>query len=208
MDVGLRTLKLRQLRLAIQRNTISFPATTPIFDRCQENDSQWRMAHLFFLSGWSIVALGKRYEMPSWRVGILVRDWIELAIAGGYVQEIPPKPEASSPGKPIVVEFRRHRSPAQHPFTPVANEASRGSRRRKHYTDAEIASILKEAERGRTVPEICLGLGIAARTFHAWKSKFGGMSESGIGELRRLRDENRKLRSMLARSTQARGTQR
>jgi putative transposase len=195
MDVGLRTLKLRQLRLAIQRNTISFPSPTPVFDWRQDNDVQWRMAHLFFIAGWSILALGRRYQVPSSRAGMLVRDWIELAIASGLVQEIPPEPQTSSSGEKTIVEFRRQRIPASGLSAPAANEGSRGARRRKHYTDAEIATILKDAGHSRkNVPEICRALGIAPRTFNAWKSKFGGMSESGIRELRRLRDENRKLR--------------
>jgi hypothetical protein len=122
MDVGLRTLKLRQLRLAIQRNTISFPSPTPVFDWRQDNDVQWRMAHLFFIAGWSILALGRRYQVPSSRAGMLVRDWIELAIASGLVQEIPPEPQTSSSGEKTIVEFRRQRIPASGLSAPAANE--------------------------------------------------------------------------------------
>jgi len=61
-----------------------------------------------------------------------------------------------------------------------------------------IAMALRQAEAGTAVAEICRKLGVSEQTFYRWKKKFGGMGVPELRELRQLRDENRRLKGLVA----------
>ncbi len=69
---------------------------------------------------------------------------------------------------------------------------------KKRFTDEQIIGILKEAEAGLKVGELCRKHGISDATYYNWKSKFGGMSVSEAQRLRALELENSKLKRLLA----------
>lgn len=66
------------------------------------------------------------------------------------------------------------------------------------FTDAQIINILKQAENGLPIPELCREHGISAATFYKWRSKFGGMDASLMSYVKQLEDENRRLKKMYA----------
>ncbi len=66
------------------------------------------------------------------------------------------------------------------------------------FTEEQIIGVLKEAEAGLTVKEICRKHGICDQTYYRWKSKFGGLDVSEARRLRQLEDENRRLKQMVA----------
>ena len=66
------------------------------------------------------------------------------------------------------------------------------------YSDSQIMAILKEAEAGTPVPELCREYGMSSATFYKWRSKYGGMDASLIKRLKELEDENRRLKKMYA----------
>ena len=66
------------------------------------------------------------------------------------------------------------------------------------YSDSQIMAILKEAEAGTPVPELCREHGMSSATFYKWKSKYGGLEVSDIRRLRELEAENAKLKRMYA----------
>ena len=70
--------------------------------------------------------------------------------------------------------------------------------RRSKYTEEQIALALRQAEAGTPVTEICRKLEITETTFYRWKKKFGGLGVPELRELRQLRDENRKLKQLVA----------
>ncbi|MEM9301881.1 MAG: IS3 family transposase [Pseudomonadota bacterium] len=70
--------------------------------------------------------------------------------------------------------------------------------RKSKYTDSQIVSILKEAEAGLPVKEVCRKYGISSASYYNWKSKFGGMSASELKRTRELEAENAKLKRMYA----------
>ena len=70
--------------------------------------------------------------------------------------------------------------------------------KRKQFSEEQIIGILKEAEAGAVVTELCRRHGISTATFYAWKAKFGGMEVSDAKRLRALEDENGKLKRLLA----------
>ena len=57
---------------------------------------------------------------------------------------------------------------------------------------------LRQAEAGTPVEEICRKLGIAEGTFYRWKKKYGSLGVSELRELKQLREENRKLKGLVA----------
>jgi putative transposase len=66
------------------------------------------------------------------------------------------------------------------------------------YTPEQIAMTLRQAETGTPVEEICRKLGISEPTFYRWKKRFGSLGVPEVRELRQLREENRKLKQLVA----------
>ena len=68
----------------------------------------------------------------------------------------------------------------------------------KRLTEGQIVGILKEAEVGTPVPELCRTHGVGQSTFYKWRSKYGGMEASDVRRMKELEDENRRLKQMYA----------
>ncbi|OCG60503.1 transposase [Gilliamella sp. Fer4-1] len=68
----------------------------------------------------------------------------------------------------------------------------------KKMTEHQIVAILKEAEVGVPVKELCRTYGMGNSTFYKWREKYGGMETSDIKRLKELEAENRKLKQMFA----------
>ena len=66
------------------------------------------------------------------------------------------------------------------------------------FTDSQIIAILKQAEGGSPVPELCREHGISNATFYKWRTKFGDMDASLMACMKELEDENRRLKKMYA----------
>jgi putative transposase len=69
---------------------------------------------------------------------------------------------------------------------------------KKGHTEEEILRVLREAESGATVVEVCRKYGISQQSFYLWKRKYAGFGLSELREPRRLRDENGKLKRLVA----------
>jgi putative transposase len=69
---------------------------------------------------------------------------------------------------------------------------------KKGHSEEEILRVLREAESGYTVVEICRKHGISQQTFYLWKKKYAGLGLNELRELRQLRDENAKLKRLVA----------
>ena len=65
-------------------------------------------------------------------------------------------------------------------------------------TESQIISILKQAEAGTPVPELCREHGMSSASFYKWRSKYGGMDASMMSRMKELEDENRRLKKMYA----------
>jgi putative transposase len=70
--------------------------------------------------------------------------------------------------------------------------------KRKQFSEERIIGILKEAEAGAMVTDLCRKHGMSSATYYAWKAKFGGLDVSDAKRLRALEDENAKLKRLLA----------
>lgn len=71
---------------------------------------------------------------------------------------------------------------------------------KKRFTEEQIIGVLKEAEAGMKVAEVCRKHSISDATYYNWKSKFGGMTVSEAQRLKALEAENAKLKKLLAES--------
>ena len=70
--------------------------------------------------------------------------------------------------------------------------------KRTRFTEEQIIAVLREAESGTPVKDLCRRAGISAVTFYRWKSKFEGMDISEMRRLRLLEDENARLKKIVA----------
>ena len=70
--------------------------------------------------------------------------------------------------------------------------------KKSRFTDSQIIAVLKQAEAGTPVPELCREHSISSATFYKWRSKFGGMEVSMVGRMKELEEENRRLKKMYA----------
>ena len=66
------------------------------------------------------------------------------------------------------------------------------------YTEAQIIAILRQAEGGVPVAQLCREHGMSNASFYMWRSKHGGMDASMIAQTKSLEDENRRLKRMYA----------
>jgi len=66
------------------------------------------------------------------------------------------------------------------------------------FTEAQIAFVLKQAEDGTSVAEVCRKAGISDATFYNWRKKYAGLMPSEMRRLRQLEDENAKLKRIVA----------
>lgn len=70
--------------------------------------------------------------------------------------------------------------------------------KKSRYTDSQILSILKQAEAGSPIPELCREHGMSSATFYKWRTKYGGMDASLMTRMKELEEENRRLKKMYA----------
>lgn len=70
--------------------------------------------------------------------------------------------------------------------------------KKSKFSDSQIMSILKQAEAGTPVPELCREHGMSTATFYKWRAKYGGMDTSMMARLKELEEENRRLKKMYA----------
>ena len=70
--------------------------------------------------------------------------------------------------------------------------------KKSKFTEAQIVFSIKQSDNGVSVSEICRKMGISEATFYNWKKKYGGLGISELRELRQLKDENARLKKIVA----------
>lgn len=69
---------------------------------------------------------------------------------------------------------------------------------KKGHSEEQILAALHEGESGTKVAEVCRRIGISQATYFLWKKKYAGLGLNEVRELRQLRDENAKLKRLVA----------
>lgn len=70
--------------------------------------------------------------------------------------------------------------------------------KRKRFSVEQIVAVLKQAEVGVPVVEVCRQVGIIEQTFYRWKAKYMGLEIDQVRQIKRLQEENGKLKKLVA----------
>ncbi len=68
--------------------------------------------------------------------------------------------------------------------------------KKSRFTDSQIMAVLKQAEAGTPVLDLCREHGVSNATCYKWRAKFGGMDVSLMARMKELEDENRRLKKL------------
>ena len=68
----------------------------------------------------------------------------------------------------------------------------------KRFTDEQITYALRQAEGGTSVADVCRQMGVSEASFYVWKKKYGKLGLTGLRKLCQLRDENARLKRLVA----------
>ena len=70
--------------------------------------------------------------------------------------------------------------------------------KRSRFSEQQIAFILRQAEEGTTVEEVCRKAGVSEATYYNWRKKCGGLMPSEMKRLKQLEEENQRLKKLVA----------
>jgi putative transposase len=70
--------------------------------------------------------------------------------------------------------------------------------KKSRFSDQQIAFVLRQAEEGAGIAEVCRKAGISEATYYVWRRKFGGLMPSEMRRLKQLEEENGKLKRIVA----------
>jgi putative transposase len=70
--------------------------------------------------------------------------------------------------------------------------------KKSRYTEEQIAYVLRQAESGTPVADVCRGVGISEATFYVWKKKYASLGVTELRKLKQLEDENARLKRLVA----------
>jgi putative transposase len=70
--------------------------------------------------------------------------------------------------------------------------------KRSRFSEQQIAFVLRQAEEGTAVAEVCRKAGISEASFYNWRKKYGGLMPSEMKRLKQLEEENQRLKKLVA----------
>ena len=73
--------------------------------------------------------------------------------------------------------------------------------KRSRFSEEQVSYALRQAEAGTPVGDVCRQLGVSEATFYVWKKRYANLGVAELRELRQLRDENAKLKRLVANLT-------
>ena len=70
--------------------------------------------------------------------------------------------------------------------------------KKSRFSEQQIAFILRQAEEGVTVEDVCRKAGVSIQTYYRWRKKYGGLMPSEMKRLKQLEEENQRLKKLVA----------
>jgi putative transposase len=70
--------------------------------------------------------------------------------------------------------------------------------KKSRFNEQQIAFVLRQAEEGTSIAEVCRKAGISEASFYAWRKKYGGLLPSEMKRLKQLEEENQRLKKLVA----------
>ena len=70
--------------------------------------------------------------------------------------------------------------------------------RKSRFSEEQVIGILKEADAGAQITDLCRRYGITETTFYRWRKKYGGLDGTEVHRLKQLEEENRRLKRLVA----------
>ena len=70
--------------------------------------------------------------------------------------------------------------------------------KKSRFSEQQIAFVLRQAEEGTPVAEVCRKAGISEASFYNWRKKYGGLMPSEMKRLKQLEEENQRLKKLVA----------
>jgi putative transposase len=70
--------------------------------------------------------------------------------------------------------------------------------KKSKFSEQQIAFILRQAEEGTAVEDVCRKAGISVQTYYRWRQKYGGLMPSEMKRLKQLEEENQRLKKLVA----------
>ena len=70
--------------------------------------------------------------------------------------------------------------------------------KKSRFSEQQIAFVLRQAEEGTPIAEVCRKAGISEASFYAWRKKYGGLLPSEMKRLKQLEEENHRLKKLVA----------
>ena len=70
--------------------------------------------------------------------------------------------------------------------------------KKSRFSEQQIAFVLRQAEEGTPIAEVCRKAGISEASFYAWRKKYGGLLPSEMRRLKQLEEENQRLKKLVA----------
>ncbi len=83
-------------------------------------------------------------------------------------------------------------------WSTISDEGKGNNHEQGKAREAQIIAALKQVEAGRKVEDVARECGVSKHTIYAWKSKYGGMDVSEAQEVKQLREENGRLKKLVA----------
>jgi len=201
LEPNLSEMPVDELREAIRKNQVTFPAQVPVFSKHDRSDVQRQLVQLYFLFGWSGPRIGVRYGLRRSRIQQILNAWKRRAVELGYIQAVPAvevftRPEECSPIQVVFLPvLKGSAAPLVESVAEESGRAHTSSPKKSHRPRAkfhisEIVSVLQQLEAGRTAVEMAHELGISAYTIRLWKDQH---------EIHLLRHQNAQLKARLIR---------
>lgn len=191
-----------RLLAAVARNRTDEPTTSydTTLTPSHKSAIAWHFPNAGFDDGrvnHSVTAAARKSNHPDMpRAGLRLGSQSTGAVT--HMVDGPVMTASSNQGDPDVVPVFHDRSKVEYGRLGRPPTGQGEAMKKSRYSEEQVAYALRLAESGTPVADVCRQIGIAEATFYLWKKKYGGLGVSEVRELRQMREENARLKRLVA----------